>query len=490
MLTNSKKLLVACNSREDLAILPDMANRHGLIAGATGTGKTISLQTLAESFSSLGVPVFLADVKGDLSGLANAGDMSGKTRERVQAFQLMEKGFANRSFPVQFWDVFGRAGTPLRTTISDMGPLMLGRILGLNDVQEGVLQIVFRIADENGYLLIDIKDLKAMLQHVSDARDEYRSKYGQIAPASIGAIQRAIMRLESEGGDAFFGEPALEIRDLIRTDEKGLGVINILEAESLINAPQLYSCVLLWLLSDLYEQLPERGDSDRPRIVFFFDEAHLLFDNASPVLMGKVEQVVRLIRSKGVGIYFVSQNPVDIPPSILGQLGNRIQHALRSYSPKDRKAVKTAAETFRQNPDFSTEEAISGLGIGEALVSFLDDQGRPNIVQRASIVPPQSKIGPISAQAREEIMARSPMQKKYGASFDRFSAYESLSMEKAPESEAPKGRRKVQKHEDPGLNDIMGAIFSQATRNVGATVGREIGRTLVRGILGSLLGKK
>ena len=490
MLTDSKKLLVACNAQDDLAILPEMANRHGLIAGATGTGKTISVQTLAESFSSIGVPVFLADVKGDLSGLADAGVISGKTRERVEEFQLLEKGYTSRSFPVQFWDVFGRQGTPLRTTISDVGPLLLARILGLNDVQEGVLHIVFRIADAKGYLLIDIKDLKAMLQHVSDAREEYRGTYGQIAPSSLGAIQRAIMRLEDEGGDVFFGEPALDILDLIRTDEKGLGIINILDAECLVNAPQLYSCVLLWLLSELYERLPESGDASSPRIVFFFDEAHLLFDIASPILMSKVEQVVRLIRSKGVGVYFASQNPVDIPSDILGQLGNRIQHALRSYSPKDRKAVKTAAETFRQNPAFSTAEVIAEMGIGEALVSFLDEQGRPDIVQRASIVPPQSKIGTIAAEVRQGMIGQSPMQKKYGVSFDSFSAYESLSAARARAHDEPKARKKIMKKNESGLNDFMGAVLKQTTRTVSATVGREIGKTLIRGLLGSLLGKK
>src|ERR687888_442136 len=385
-------ILVAKSSQE-LDLLPALANRHGLVAGATGTGKTVTLRVLAEGFSRIGVPVFLADVKGDLSGLARPGGDQQKIVERARA---LGTPFQPEASPVIFLDVWGEAGHPLRATISEMGPLLLGRILGLNETQSGVLQIAFRVADEGGLLLLDVKDLRAILEHVSQQSDALRVRYGNISPASVGAIQRALLALESQGGDRLFGEPALELGDLLRQDDHGRGVVTVLQADRLVQAPKLYGALLLWLLSELFEELPEVGDPEKPRLVFFFDEAHLLFDDVSDHLRERIEQVVRLIRSKGVGIYFVTQNPIDVPEVVLGQLGNRVQHALRAFTPRDQKAVRAAAETFRANPDLDVETAITELGVGEALVSFLDDKGIPRPVERALVVPPRSRLAPLS----------------------------------------------------------------------------------------------
>lgn len=513
MLDSKKNALVAMAGKKEIAINPAMINRHGLITGATGTGKTVSLQTLAETFSALGVPVFMADVKGDLSGLAKQGAAAGKQGERAAALKLEGKGYKPQAYPVTFWDVYGKEGHPLRATISDLGPILLARLMGLNDVQSGVLNIVFRIADDQGLLLLDIKDLRSMCAAVNEERDKYRAQYGQISPASIGAIQRALLRLEEQGGDQFFGEPALDISDLLQTDG-GKGVINILDATKLINAPNLYSCVLLWLLSELFESLPERGDQPLPVFAFFFDEAHLLFDGIEPALLQKIEQMARLIRSRGVGVYFVSQNPADLPDSILGQLGNRIQHALRAFTPKDQKAVRAAAQAFRPNPAFSTEEAIANLGIGEALVSFLDDKGAPTVVEKALIVPPQSQIGPIDERERRRIMANSLVAGVYDKAVDRESAYEILAgraagreeekaralQEKEREKwlreqekerkkrEAEERRQAKARKDNPDMGDIFGNLVKRTTSAATSAVGRELGRAIMRGLMGGIFG--
>src|SRR5438094_2259950 len=390
-------LLVAKNDKIDLALLPALANRHGLITGATGTGKSVTLQSLAQRFSSIGVPAFMADVKGDLSGLAKAGGANPKVAQRLQQLKLAPESAAS---PVIFWDVYGKSGHPVRATISDMGPLLLGRMLALNETQEGVLAVVFKIADDNGLLLLDLKDLRAMLQHVGDNAAQFKTQYGNVSPASIGIIQRGLLELENQGAAQFFGEPMLEIADLMR-QQNGKGVISILAAEKLMNSPKLYSTFLLWLLSELFEHLPEVGDPEQPKLVFFFDEAHLLFDEAPKALLEKIEQMVRLIRSKGVGVYFVTQNPLDLPESVLGQLGNRVQHALRAFTPKDQKAVKVAADTLRANPMLDTAKAIGELAVGEALVSLLDEHGSPTITQRAWIFPPASRIGPTTDAERD-----------------------------------------------------------------------------------------
>src|SRR5687768_9784385 len=404
-------ILVAKGAQEQF-LLPNMANRHGLIAGATGTGKTVTLRVIAEQFSRLGVPTFMADVKGDLSGLARPGSDHPKVSQRVTDLALTD--FSFESTPVEFWDLFGENGHPLRATISDMGPLLLGRLLNLNDTQAGVLNIVFKIADDNGLLLLDLKDLKSMLQHVGDQAADFRTEYGNISPVSIGAIQRNLLVLQEQGADKFFGEPALNLEDLMQTDPRGRGVINILSAEKLVHSPKIYATFLLWLISELFENLPEVGDPPKPKLVFFFDEAHLLFDEAPPALLQKIEQVVRLIRSKGVGIFFVTQNPLDIPDAVLGQLGNRVQHALRAFTPRDQKAVRAAAETFRQNPAINVEQAITELGVGEALVSFLDAEGRPSIVDRALILPPRSQLPPLSVEERRVLINQSPAGAVYG----------------------------------------------------------------------------
>ena len=416
-------LIVAKTKTLDLGLLPAMANRHGLITGATGTGKTVTLQVLAEQFSSIGVPVFLADIKGDLSGLAAPGTPSPKVQSRLELLNLPEPKWAGS--PVVFWDVFGEQGHPVRATISEMGPLLLGRLLDLNDIQQGVLTLTFKVADDNGLLLLDLKDLRAMLQYVGANAKSLTIDYGNVSSASIGAIQRGLLELDHQGAEIFFGEPSLNISDLIQTD-KGRGVINILAADKLLNSPKLYATFLLWLLSELYENMPEIGDPDKPKVVFFFDEAHLLFDDAPDSLLQKVQQVVRLIRSKGVGVYFVTQNPNDVPENVLGQLGNRVQHALRAYTPRDQKAVKTAAETLRPNPAIDAAKVITELEVGEGLVSMLDEKGSPGIVERGYIVPPVSKIGPISAEARQAAIKSSVVFGTYEEMIDRESAYEKL----------------------------------------------------------------
>lgn len=476
----------------DVDLLPKMANRHGLIAGATGTGKTVTLQGLAESFSRLGVPVFLADVKGDLSGLSQPGKPHPKVQERLERMPLDD--FTFRGFPTTFWDIYGKQGHPVRTTISEMGPLLLARLLNLNDTQQGVLALVFRVADENGWLLLDIKDLRAILQFVAENAKEFRTLYGNVSAASVGAIQRRLISLEDQGGSQLFGEPALNLSDLLQTDADGLGMINILAADQLMNAPQLYSTFLFWLLSELFEQLPEVGDREKPRLVLFFDEAHLMFDDAPEALLDKIEQVVRLIRSKGVGVYFVTQNPLDIPDSVLGQLGNRVQHALRAYTAKDQKALRAAAQTFRDNPKLDTERVISELGLGEALVSTLDAKGRPKIVERTLIRPPESQIGPIAEALRKALMADSLVAGIYDQPVDRQSAHEILTeraarlAEEQKSAEVEQARQKEVAKADRGSGrkrqSVMESFFKSAARAVGSSIGRQI----IRGVLGSIMG--
>ncbi|MCR5370029.1 MAG: DUF853 domain-containing protein [Clostridium sp.] len=418
------RIWMASDGDEKLSILPEMMNRHGLIAGATGTGKTITLKVMAEALSDAGVPVFLADVKGDLAGMCMPGEDSDDMRERIARFGLEDTGFRYQSYPVCYWDLAGEYGLPLHTTVSEMGPLLMGRLLRLTDLQCDLLQVMFRIADEEGLLILDTKDLRAMLQYMGENSKELSSQYGNMSRQSINAILRAVIALESQGGDKFFGEPALNIFDWIKKDSDGRGVINILDSRLSISNPMLYSTFMLWLMSDLFEKLPERGDVEKPEMVFFFDEAHLLFNNASPLLLEKIEQLVKLIRSKGVGIYFITQSPSDIPDSVLAQLGNRIQHALRAYTPAEQKKIRAAAQSFRINPDFNTEEVLSQLGIGEALVSFLDETGTPGIVERAKILPPQSKMGTISDTVRKGIISSSPLLSYYSEMVDRDSAYE------------------------------------------------------------------
>ena len=425
MFDNQNRAYIAISGTDDVCLIPKMANRHGLITGATGTGKTVTLQTMAETFSQMGVSVFAADVKGDLSGVAAVGGNKESVTKRVDQYNLAEKGFKFQGFPVQFWDVFGEQGIPVRATITDMGPLLLSRLLMLNDTQSAVLTIIFKIAKDNGWELIDLKDMQKILEYVGNNYKNFTTGYGNISVASVGAIQRGVLTLEQEGVGMFFGEPALNIDDLLQTDG-GKGVINILASDKLMNSPKVYSTFLLWLMTKLFEVLPEVGDADRPKLIFFFDEAHLLFNDAPKVLVDKVTQVVKLIRSKGVGIYFISQTPSDMPDSVLGQLGNRVQHALRAYTPKDLKALKAAAQSFRANPAFDTEMAISELGTGEALVSFLDQKGAPQPVERAFILPPQSQIGPLDAGLREDMNKKSLLYRFYGELHDRTSAYEIL----------------------------------------------------------------
>lgn len=485
----AEPMLIA-KSADFIYLLPRMANRHGLIAGATGTGKTVTLQTLAEQFSRSGVPVFMADVKGDLSGMSRAGGGNAKVEERIALLGLEDFNYA--ACPVTFWDVFGVKGHPVRTTVAELGPLLLARMLNLNEVQSGVLTAVFRIADDQGWLLLDLKDLRAMMQHASEYASQYTAEYGNISSASVGAVQRALLQLEHEGADQLFGEPALNLDDMIQTDSKGHGVINILAADKLYNSPRVYASLLLWVLSELFEQLPEVGDIDKPKLVFFFDEAHLLFSDAPKALMDKIEQVVRLIRSKGVGVYFISQNPLDIPDVILGQLGNRVQHALRAFTPRDQKAVKAAAETFRTNPKVDVATAITELGVGEALVSFLDEKGRPMPVERAFICPPRSYIGMATDAERNQTIRSSLIYGHYEKSVDRESAYEILKQraevataeeaEQAVAEEAAKPKRPPGRQPDT----LMETMAKTAAR----TVGSELGRRLIRGVLGSLLGGK
>lgn len=512
MFDNDKRAFVAINSKQEVCIIPQMANRHGLITGATGTGKTVTLQTLSETFSDMGVPVFAADMKGDLSGVAKTGGNKESVTKRVESYNLGEKGFNFKAFPVRFWDVFGEQGHPVRTTITSMGPLLLERLLQLNDTQGAILSMIFRIADDNNLLLIDLKDLQKMVQFVGDNRKEFTTKYGNISPASIGAIQRALLRLESEGADKFFGEPDLEITDFIQT-EQGKGVINILAADKLMISPRVYTTFLLWLLDDLYETLPEVGDLDKPKLVFFFDEAHLLFNDMPRPLLDKVEQIVRLVRSKGVGIYFCTQNPADIPENILGQLGNRVQHALRAYTPNDQKAVRVAANTFRANPDFDTETAITELNTGEALVSFLDEKGAPQMVQRANILPPQGQIGTITTNEREQIIKQSLIHGIYEDLVDRESAFEILSQkqdlleEERIRAEEEKERIKQQRETEKVAREeervrraearrkkeergILGDMLDQVGKSTKRQISYQLGRTITRTIFGAFFGKK
>jgi uncharacterized protein len=487
---------------EELGLLPGMSNRHGLVAGATGTGKTVTLQVMAEALSSIGVPVFAADVKGDLSGISQAGASSTKFDARVKALGLGEWTFAG--CPVVFWDVFGKQGHPVRATVSEMGPLLLSRILNLNDTQASVLTLVFKIADDNGLLLLDMKDTQAMLQHVGDSAKQYQTQYGNISAASIGAIQRGLVALQQQGGDLFFGEPALNIEDLLQVDAKGHGVVNILAADQLLQSPQLYATFLLWLMSELFEKLPEVGDPEKPKLVFFFDEAHLLFNDLPSVLQNRIEQVVRLIRSKGVGVFFVTQNPVDVPDTVLGQLGNRVQHALRAFSPKDQKAVKAAAQTFRPNPKVNVEAVITELGVGEALVSFLDEKGIPAMVERAMIMPPHSQIGPITPEQRAEIIKNSVVAGVYETAVDRESAYEKLkgkAMISGTGSAVPAGGVAGSSGASGGgwmesLGGVLGSggsrrgdtVLQAAVKSAARTMGSTVGRQLIRGVLGSLMG--
>lgn len=479
---SSDGLLIA-KGEKPLLLLPSMANRHGLIAGATGTGKTVSLQLLAERFSAIGVPAFLADVKGDLAGISQAGSSKPKIQERLK--QLGVKDSTYCAFPVVFWDVFGEKGHPVRATISEMGPLLLGRLLNLNETQSGVLSIVFKAADDQGLLLLDLKDLRAVVQDVGDHATEYTTKYGNISAASIGAIQRGLLTLEEQGGDKLFGEPALVLDDLIQTDSKGQGIINILAADKLMQNPKMYATLLLWLLSELFEKLPEVGDVDKPKLVFFFDEAHLLFNDAPPSLLEKIEQVVRLVRSKGVGIYFVTQNPMDVPQTVLGQLGNRVQHALRAFTPQDQKAVKSAATTFASNPKVKVEKVITELAVGEALVSFLDEDGRPMPVERALIYPPQSRLGAVSDSERKATISGSVLYGHYEKAVDRNSAYEVLQSRHTSGSQASNDAGSGGSMEE--LTRQAGDLFGSLAKTTARAAASQLGRQIMRGILGSML---
>lgn len=496
----AEPILVAKKDAKECYMLPDKANRHGLITGATGTGKTITLQRMAESFSRIGVPVFMADIKGDLTGVSQIGGGNQKVEDRLTMLGLKD-GFNYDSCPVTLWDVFGEQGHPLRATVSEMGPLMLARVLQLNDTQAAVLTLCFKIADTGGLMLLDFKDLRSLLQYVGENAEQFQSEYGNVSKASIGAIQRGLLELENQGAESFFGEPAVNLGDFMQTIA-GKGVINILAADKLFNSPKLYSTFLLWLLSELFEMLPEAGDLEKPKLVFFFDEAHLLFNDTPQALVDKIEQVVRLIRSKGVGVYFVTQNPVDIPESILGQLGNRVQHALRAFTSKDQKAVRSAAETFRANPEVDVATAITELGVGEALVSFLDEKGTPSMVERAFVIPPHSKIGAVSPEQRQQLLQTSLVAGQYETVVDRESAYELLKAKsesaavaaqaqaemeaaaKQAEIEA-KEAAKAEKSESSSRSDsAFGAFAKSAARAVGSNVGREI----VRGVLGGIFG--
>ena len=488
-------------SSKDLLLLPALANRHGLITGATGTGKTVTMQVLAESFSRIGVPVFMADVKGDVTGIAVPGTSSPKLTERLRTLALEEPAWAG--CPVTFWDVLGERGHPVRATISDMGPLLLGRLLNLNDVQQGVLTLAFKIADDRGLLLLDLKDLRAMLQFVGDKAAEFKTEYGNVSAASIGAIQRGLLELEQQGAEHFFGEPVLNIADFIQTDSAGRGMVNLLLADKIVNSPKLYSTFLLWLLAELFENLPEVGDLEKPRLAFFFDEAHLLFSKAPEALVEKLEHVVRLIRSKGVGVYFITQNAADIPETVLGQLGNRVQHALRAFSPRDQRAVKAAADTLRPNPAIDTTQAITELAVGEALVSFLDEQGTPGVVERAWILPPASRIGPISEAERVAIYKASVLYGHYETSVDRESAYEKLiarTDEKQTTEGAPPARRTASRL-PPSLDDLLlgstgprggrrEGMLESAAKSAARTIGSQVARSILRGVLGSMGGTR
>jgi uncharacterized protein len=506
----TEPLLIAKNQTIECYLRPDKANRHGLITGATGTGKTITLQTMAEGFSRIGVPVFMADVKGDLTGISQKGVVGDKLSKIIA-----ERGLATpeaAAYPTTLWDVFGQQGHPVRATVSDLGPLLLARMLNLNETQAGVLQLVFKVADDQGLLLLDMKDLRAMLQNVGDNASTFTTEYGNVSPASIGAIQRGLLQIEEQGGDQFFGEPMLNIADFMQTDSDGKGVVNVLAADKLLSAPRLYATFLLWLLSELFETLPEVGDLDKPKLVFFFDEAHLLFTDAPKPLLERIELVVRLVRSKGVGVYFVTQNPLDIPDSVLAQLGNRVQHALRAFTPRDQKAVKAAAETMRQNPKLDIETAITELAVGEALVSFLDDKGRPGVTERVFVLPPGSQIGPISVEQRKALIASSIVAGVYEKIVDRESAYEKLkgrtAENMATESQAKEAAKDIAKEAtnaageeaSGGFLDGLGNIFGggakrtrasageQMMKSAASSIGREVGRQIIRGVLGGIFG--
>jgi len=495
----------------DLELLPGLANRHGLITGATGTGKTVTLQVLAERFSQIGVPTFMADVKGDLAGLAAAGSLSPKLAERLKTLALDPPAFA--ASPVTFWDVFGKSGHPVRATVSDIGPLVLARLFNLNETQRGVLTLAFKIADDNNLLILDAKDLRAILQFVGDNAKQFQTEYGNISAASIGAIQRSLMAVEQQGGDRFFGEPMLDIDDLIQTTTDGRGMVNILAADQLMLAPKVYASFLLWMLSELFERLPEVGDPEKPKLVFFFDEAHLLFEDAEASLVEKIEQVVRLIRSKGVGVYFVTQNPLDVPDKVLAQLGNRVQHALRAFTPRDQKAVNTAASTLRANKKFDTEKAITELAVGEALVSCLDEKGIPIVVERAWIKPPASRIGPITTDERQAVLDASVLKGHYEQVVDRQSAYETLKAKadaqatappSAPGARVPQAPMPMPPAQNSGslAGSLGGLIFGttgprggkhegileSAARSAARSMGSGMARTILRGVLGGIMG--
>ncbi|NNS06934.1 helicase HerA-like C-terminal domain-containing protein [Erwinia sp. JH02] len=495
----TEPLLIAQTTEQQLHLLPAMANRHGLITGATGTGKTVTLQKLAESFSNIGVPVFMADVKGDLTGVAKAGTESEKLLARLAKIGVTD--WSPQGNPVALWDIFGERGHPVRATVSDLGPLLLARLLNLNDVQSGVLQIIFRVADDQGLLLLDFKDLRAATQYIGENAKAFQTQYGNINSASVGAIQRGLLSLEQQGAEYFFGEPMLDIKDWMRTNENGKGIINILASEKLYQMPKLYATSLLWLLSELYEQLPEAGDLEKPKLVFFFDEAHLLFDDAPAVLLDKIEQVIRLIRSKGVGVWFVSQNPSDVPDAVLGQLGNRVQHALRAFTPKDQKAVKVAAQTMRANPAFDTVTAIQELGTGEALISFLDEKGSPSVVQRAMVIAPGSRMGPVTDDERNGLINHSSLSGKYEEAVDRESAYEMLqkgiqNATNTASAPAAKGENvAVDNGILGGLKDILfgttgprGGKHDGVVQSVAKSAARQITNQIIRGVLGSIMG--
>jgi DNA helicase HerA-like ATPase len=507
--TTALPLLIARNADTQCELLPGLANRHGLITGATGTGKTVTLQTLAENFSKIGVPVFMADVKGDLTGISQAGTIGAK-----MAGVLKERGIdipESLACPATLWDVFGEQGHPVRATVSDMGPLLLGRMLNLNETQAGVLNLVFKIADDNGMLLLDLKDLRAMLQHVGDNASQFTTEYGNVSAASIGAVQRGLLQISEQGGDKFFGEPMLNIADFMQTADGGKGVINVLSADKLMNAPRLYATFLLWMLSELFEQLPEVGDLEKPKLVFFFDEAHLLFKDAPAALVERIELVVRLVRSKGVGVYFVTQNPLDIPDTVLAQLGNRVQHALRAFTPRDQKAVKSAASTMRAKPGLDIETAITELAVGEALVSMLDEKGRPSITERVFVLPPGSQIGPITPEQRKALIASSLVAGVYEKTVDRESAYEKLKGRAVAGADAaqkqPQGSGTVPAGTAAapgggilgGLNDVLfGTTGPRGAKHDGLaqtmaksairTMGSSVGREIIRGVLGGIFG--
>jgi uncharacterized protein len=509
-------ILIAKHKSAECLLRPDKANRHGLITGATGTGKTVTLQTMAEGFSRIGVPVFMADVKGDLTGISQAGKI-GEKMAKILADRALPAP-ESVAYPVTLWDVFGKQGHPVRATVSDLGPLLLARMLNLNETQAGVLQLVFKIADDQGLLLLDMKDLRAMCQSVGDNARDFTTEYGNISAASIGAIQRGLMQIEEQGGDVFFGEPMLNIADFMQTDSSGKGVVNILAADKLLTSPRLYATFLLWLLSELFETLPEVGDIDKPKLVFFFDEAHLLFTDAPKPLLERIELVVRLVRSKGVGVYFVTQNPLDIPDSVLAQLGNRVQHALRAFTPRDQKAVKSAAETMRQNPGLNIETAITELAVGEALVSFLDEKGRPGITERVYVLPPGSQIGVTAPEQRQALIQSSIVAGVYEKTIDRESAYEKIkgrteagmaseseAMQKGKEIAKEAGKEAVDAAGDEasggwlgGLGNILGggakrtraSAGEQLIKSAASSIGREVGRQIIRGVLGGILGRR